>query len=105
MRAAIVEWLAVRSVSDLPLPRLLASLDKKRMPIASHLHATRDVIVRVGFTEAEAQQLQAAARCLGWGRMTPNMVIVSALAEWTDLRGASAKPIDSLAKAIKAAAG
>jgi hypothetical protein len=96
VRAALLEWLQIRAACDLPLPRLLKSLSRTGRPVASQLQATRDVIVRVGITDDEAEQLHTAACSLGWGRMTPNMVITSALAEWTDIRAATTKAVDEV---------
>lgn len=93
VRAALLEWLQIRATNDLPLPRLLKTLSRTGKPVASQLQATRDVIVRVGLTDEEAEQLRSTACSLGWGRMTPNMVITSALAEWTDIRTATTKAV------------
>ena len=96
VRAALLEWLQIRAASDLPLPRLLKLLGRSAKPVASRLQATRDVIVRVGLTDDEAEQLHTAACSLGWGRMTSNMVITSALAEWTDIRATTTKAVEEV---------
>jgi hypothetical protein len=100
VRAALLEWLQIRNTSDLPLPRLLKTLSRTGRPVASQLQATRDIIVRVGLTDDEAEHLRTTACSLGWGRMTPNMVITSALAEWTDIRAATTKAVEEVVKRL-----